>query len=84
MDQLLKDAGHNKFERDEVLYLEQRILKSLAFKVQCKNAYEEAVIKLKTTDIRILGRTNKENLHLLFKVVPFIGTLALHSALVAS
>ena len=84
MDQLLKDAGHNKFERDEVLYLEQRILKSLAFKVQCKNAYEEAVIKLKTTVFRILGRTNKENLHLLFKVVPFIGTLALHSALAAS
>eukprot|EP00347_Sterkiella_histriomuscorum_P013950 403362738 len=47
MSQILQDAGHNKFNQQQILDLEVDVLQHLGFKVQSKNIYEESSIILK-------------------------------------
>eukprot|EP00347_Sterkiella_histriomuscorum_P005133 403357768 len=47
MNQILQDAGHNKYNQQQLLDLEVDVLQLLGFKVQSKNFYEESCIILK-------------------------------------
>jgi hypothetical protein len=58
----VRDAGHDKFRKEDVLEMELKILSALNFKVQSKTVFEEASIKLKQTMLQRCKSAKKENL----------------------
>jgi hypothetical protein len=48
MAQILKDAGHSKFIRDDIILMERNILIALGFKIQETTIYDECFIALRT------------------------------------
>eukprot|EP00347_Sterkiella_histriomuscorum_P024362 403331384 len=49
MSQILRDAGHNKYDRIDVLTKEKEILTVLKFNIHFQNIYEEACIVMKNS-----------------------------------
>ncbi|CDW72307.1 UNKNOWN [Stylonychia lemnae] len=47
LDQLIKEAGHNKFQKHQVLLKEREILRVLDFKLYERTFYEDAMISIK-------------------------------------
>lgn len=80
MSQILKDAGHNKFTRDQILKRERDLLLALTFKIQGRNIYEESSIMIKLCLTEYKKHTlRKVNEELLFSFHMFICQIAVHS-----
>lgn len=80
MSQILRDAGHGKFERKDVIEKEKEILHTIGFNLQFSTIFEEAYIALKTL---LLGfktqKLAKDSQQLLFQVTTFLGYLTVHT-----
>ncbi|CDW84539.1 n-terminal domain containing protein [Stylonychia lemnae] len=80
MQQILKDAGHNKFQQSEILDQERDLLQSLQFKVQSNNIYEESSLILKRlifdSKKSPLNKADHENL---MNYLLFVCQIVLHS-----
>lgn len=51
MTQIVRDAGHNKYQVSDILNTEQDIIETLQYKLQNQSVYEEASILLKNCEL---------------------------------
>lgn len=47
LDSLVKDAGHNKFEKEVIIIAEQNILRTLGYNLTIPNVHETASLVLR-------------------------------------
>ncbi|CDW73935.1 UNKNOWN [Stylonychia lemnae] len=85
MSQILRDAGHSKYQRSDVIEREKEILHVLKFNVQFRNPYEEACILLKMVLNNFpLHKLQKQDEKLMFEYLIMMSQLILHSAQLCS
>lgn len=79
--QILVDAGHEKFSKEEVLAMEQEIIRTLEYHLNVPNPLEDAVVLLKSFLQRyvVSAGLSDENEKLLVTYLEFVTYLSAHS-----
>eukprot|EP00347_Sterkiella_histriomuscorum_P000719 403374769 len=80
MTQILNDAAHKKFTRDQILIREKQILSTLDFNIMDKNIYEESMILIKNSLSNFKQtKLSKRDIDCIMEYLLFLCQLTVHS-----